>query len=222
MSQKIIKEMFENVVHIGHRTHKWNPKMKKFIYGSKNEIHIIDLTKTVSYLEEALKFMSKTIKEGKTILFVSTKPQSIKLTRELAQELKMPYVVNKWIPGLLTNFPTVKKRIKYLLDLKEQKAQGEFEKYTKKEASQLQKQIDKLEASLGGVQNLTKLPDAVFVLDVLRDSTPVLESNKLSIPVIGLTDTNVDPDRVDYPIPGNDDALKSIVYFIDRIKEALK
>ncbi|MFH1284166.1 MAG: 30S ribosomal protein S2 [Candidatus Peregrinibacteria bacterium] len=222
MDQKLAKEMFDNVVHVGHHTQKWNPRMKKFLYGDEGGVHIINLEKTLTGLDLALSFMSKIISEGKTILFVSTKPQAVNLVEDLASNCNMPYVTSKWIPGLITNFSTIKRRIKYLADLKEQEASGEFEKYTKKEASSLRKMIEKLEMSLGGVQNLKSEPDAVFVVDVVRDLIVVKEANKVHIPVVALVDSNSDPTLIDYPIPANDDALKSLSYLLGKIQEILK
>ena len=222
MNQNIVKEMFEAAVHIGHRTRKWDPRMKKFIHGEKSGIHIINLEKTAEYLEKALNFLAKSAAEGKVILFVSTKPQSIKLVEDAARDCHAPYVVAKWIPGLITNFATLKGRIRYLADLKNQETTGEFDKYTKKEASKLKKVIEKLQVSLGGVQNLNAKPDVVFVLDVLRDKIVVKEARRSHIPVVGIVDTNADPTSVDYPIPGNDDALKSLTYFINVVKEVIK
>jgi len=222
MDNALVKSMFDNAVHIGHRTHKWNPKMKKFIYTEKNGIHILNLEKTVDYLEKALQFLGKTVAEGKTILFVSTKPQSIHILEDLAKTFSAPYVVSKWIPGLLTNFATIKQRIKYLADLKDQKQTGEFDKYTKKEASNLNKVIDKLETALGGVQNMKSKPDVVFVVDVVRDNIVVKEARKLGVPVVGIVDTNADPDEVDFPIPANDDALMSLTFLMDQVKSAAK
>lgn len=217
-----IKKMFECAVHIGHRTQKWNPRMKKYIYGERHGIHVINLEKTQECLEKALAFLAKNVAEGKTVLFVSTKPQSVKLLEEAAKDCRVPYVVSKWIPGLITNFSTLKTRIKYLADLKSQEESGGFDKYTKKEASKLKKIIDKLQISLGGVQNLTSRPDVVFVLDALRDRIVVKEAKRVRIPVVGIVDTNADPSIVTYPIPGNDDALKSLTYFIEKIKEVFK
>lgn len=222
MNDKLVKDLFANAVHVGHRAHKWNPKMKKFIYTERNGVHIINLEKTVDYLERALQFLAKSAQEGRTILFVSTKPQSVRLLEEAAKKCSSPYVVSKWIPGLLTNFSTVKQRIKYLADLKEQRETGEFEKYTKKEASQLAKTIDKLEIALGGVQNMKSKPDVVFVLDVVRDNIVVKEARKLGIPVVGITDTNADPDEIDYPIPANDDALKALSFLLGMVEETLQ
>lgn len=220
MSKQDVQAMFDNVVHIGHRTHKWNPRMKKYIFCEKNGIHIIDLEKTAELLEKAVIFLEKLVSEGRTVLFVSTKPQAVRLLQETAQSVHMPYVVASWIPGLLTNFPTVKTRIKYLTDLKEQESAGEFEKYTKKEVSKLKKNVDKLQVALGGVETMKSLPDAVFVIDAVRDKIVVKEARKLKIPVVAIVDTNADPTMVDYPIPGNDDALKSLVYLIGRVAGA--
>lgn len=217
-----IQTMFDNAVHIGHRTHKWNPRMKRFIYGEKDGIHIINLEKTLSHLKKALEFLSKVAKEGKTILFVSTKPQAVNMLRDAAIACNMPYVVGKWIPGLLTNFATIKVRIKYLADLKARKERGDFEKYTKKEAAGLTKEINKLQIALGGVEHMNSKPDAVFVLDTVRDHIVVAEAAKLGIPVVGIVDTNSDPSNLDYPIPGNDDAVKALAFYIEKLMEAVK
>lgn len=220
--EKTIRDLFKNVVHIGHRTEKWNPKVKKWLYGELSGIHIINLEKTVELLDRAVQFMSKMLSEGKRILFVTTKPQAIHLVEELAVNLKMPYVVNKWIPGLLTNFSTLKKRIKYLADLKDKEARGDFSKYTKKESANLKKIINKLENSLGGVSNLDSIPDAVFIVDVMRDYIVVKEADKLGIPVVAFVDTNADPSFITYPIPANDDALKSLNILFKMIEGILK
>ncbi|MFC1750517.1 30S ribosomal protein S2 [Pseudomonadota bacterium] len=216
-----IKDMLEAAVHFGHKTQKWNPKMRPYIFGVKNNIHIFDLQKSMDSLKKALEYVRQLSAEGKTILLVSTKQQAAALIVEVAKETKMPYVINKWMPGLLTNFSTMKRRIKYLNDLIEQEKTGELEKYTKKEASDFKKDITKLEVALGGVKTVRKLPDALFVADIVRDDTTVKEANKLGIPVIGITDTNADPDTVTYPIPGNDDAIKSLTYLITAVKDAI-
>lgn len=218
MQNDEIKKMFENAVHIGHRTQKWNPRMKRYIYGERNGIHIINLEKTYEMLEKALAFLSKCVAENKVVLFVSTKPQSVKLLQELAQDCHMPYVISKWIPGLLTNFSTIKSRTKYLADLKRQVETGEISKYTKKEVSKMKKIMDKLQTALGGVQNMSSKPDVVFVVDALRDKIVVKEAKRMKIPVVGIVDTNADPSDLTYPIPGNDDAIKSLTYFLDTIK----
>ncbi|MEK7673343.1 MAG: 30S ribosomal protein S2 [Patescibacteria group bacterium] len=222
MANLSINEMFDSAVHIGHRTQKWDPRMRKYIYGEKNGVHIINLEKTNECFVKALNFLTKSVSEGKNVLFVSTKPQSIRLVEEAAQSCGMPYVVAKWIPGLLTNFSTIKTRIRYLSDLKSQESLGDFDKYTKKEASKLRKVIEKLTVTLGGVQNLNARPDVVFIVDILRDKIVVKEARKLGIPVVGISDTNADPTTVDYPVPGNDDAIKSLGYLVSKVVEAIK
>ena len=221
MDKKLAQEMFENAVHVGHRTQKWNPRMKKYLYGEKDGVHIINLQKTAEGLEKALAFLEKLASEGKNVLFVSTKPQSLKLIEESARACGMPYVVSRWIPGLLTNFSTLKNRIKYFVNLKAEMASGEFEKYTKKEAAKLKKIIDTLELSLGGVQNLRGIPDAVFVIDTVRDQIAVKEAKVVGIPIVAITDSNSDPSVISYPIPGNDDALKSLTYLVSRVVSSL-
>ena len=221
MSKQLIQKMFDSAVHIGHRTQKWNPLMKKFLYGERSGVHIINLETTVKYLESAANFLAKTASEGKVVLFVSTKPQSLKLIEETATGVGMPFVASRWIPGLLTNFKTIKSRVKYLADLKDQQETGEFEKYTKKEASKLSKTIVKLSTSLGGVRNLASLPDVVFVVDVVRDKIAVTEAKKLGLPVVAIVDSNSNPSYVDYPIPGNDDALQSLEFLLGEVKASL-
>lgn len=213
--------MFENAVHVGHRAQKWNPRMKKYLYGEKDGIHIINLEKTAEGLEKALAFLEKLVSEGKNVLFVSTKPQSLKLIEESAKSCGMPYVVSRWIPGLLTNFSTLKNRIKYFVNLKAEMASGEFDKYTKKEAAKLKKIIDTLELSLGGVQNLRGVPDAVFVIDTVRDKIAVKEAKVVGIPIVAITDSNSDPTVIEFPIPGNDDALKSLTFLVGKVVSSL-
>lgn len=222
MSNIDMQALFDHAVHIGHRSQKWNPKMKKYLYGEKGGIHIINLEKTLEGLSKAMDFLNKVTSDGKVVLFVSTKPQSLKIVEDVANSVGMPYVVSRWIPGLLTNFTTLKTRIKYLQNLKEQEAAGEFEKYTKKEAANLKKTIEKLEASLGGVSNMMDLPDIVFVVDTVRDKIAVEEARKMKIPVVALVDSNADPSLIDYPIPANDDALKSLIYLLGKIGESLQ
>lgn len=221
MAQEIYQEMFDNAVHVGHRTQKWNPLMRNHICAEQNGLHIINLEHTVKLFESALNFLQKSISEGKTVLFVSTKPQSYKLLKSLADKLNMPYVNSKWISGLLTNFDTIKSRIKYLSTLKDHAQSGEFEKYTKKEASKLRKQMIKLEISLGGVQNMSTRPDVVFIVDVVRDAIVVKEASKLKLPIVAFVDTNSDPRKIDYPIPANDDALKSLTYLFAKIESSI-
>lgn len=221
MSQAELKEMLAAAVHFGHQTHKWNPKMKRYLYGVREGIHVFDLQKTFGALQNALTFLQKSVAEGKTILFVSTKQQAAVLVEEVAKKCDMPYVTHKWIGGLLTNYSTVKKRIKHFSTLLEQEEAGDFEKYTKKEASKMKKESDKLQIAFGGLRDMKKVPGVVFVIDCVRDNIAVKEARKLKIPVIAITDSNADPDEVDYPIPGNDDAVKSLKYFLGKVEDAI-
>lgn len=216
-----VKEMMDAAMHFGHQTQRWNPKMKPYLYGSKNGIHIIDLEKTQVLLENALEFLKQSSATGKTVMLASTKPQAARLIIEAAKESKMPYVVNKWMPGLLTNFSTIKRRIKYFNDLLDQEKSGELEKYTKKEIAKIKKEIVKLMDAFGGVRELDRLPAVIFIADVVRDRIIVKEANKMKIKVIAIVDSNSDPDGVDYPIPANDDAISSLTYVISKVKQAL-
>ncbi len=213
--------MAEHAVHFGHPTHKWNPKMKPYLYGKRHGIHIFDLKKTAEVLVDALEFLANAKRANKTILFVGTKQQSHLLLQDLHQATRMPIVTDKWIPGLLTNFKTIKKRIDYFKDLKDQDRKGGFDKYTKKEQGKLRKKIQDLSASLSGVENMGDLPDVLFVADMVRDNIAVREARRLNIPVVAIVDSNGDPDLVDYPISANDDAIKSLEYIFSLIKEAL-
>ena len=222
MADKIYQDMIANAVQYGHRTHKWDPRMRKFLHGEKDGIHVFNLEKTAEMLAKALDFVGKSVSEGKVVLLVSTKPQAIKLVEKTAKDCGMPFVTTRWIPGLITNFVTIKKRIKYLRDLKNQEASGELEeKYTKKETMKLKKTIEKLEASLGGVQDLTKKPDVIFVVDVVKDKIVVEEAGRAGIPVVAIVDSNSNPEGVTYPIPGNDDAVRSITFFVEKIAEVV-
>lgn len=218
----LMREMLANAVHFGHKTTKWNPKMAPFLYGKKNGVHIFDLNQTYQGLMDATEFLRGAAMQGKTILFVSTKPQATQFVREQAEKCGMPYVTSKWIPGLLTNFKTIRSRVKYMLALKEERENGGFEKFTKKEASDLNKQIEKLESALGGVANLEKIPDAVIVLDCMRDRIAVQEAQKMHTTVVAVVDSNVDPDGIKYPIPGNDDAIKSITFLLGHLSNAIQ
>lgn len=221
MNQTVIKEMLDNAVHFGHKTQKWNPKMRKYLFGARNGVHIFDLEKTELALDKAIDFLRNAAASGKTILFVSTKPQAAQLMKEAAEAVKMPFVVHKWMGGLLTNFTTMKQRIRYYKTLKEQEKTGGFEKYTKKEAVVLRKEIEKLDAALGGVIDVERLPDVIFLADAVRDRIVVREANKVKIPVVAIADSNANPDGIAYPIPGNDDAVKSLTYLIHKVKSAI-
>lgn len=221
MSDISIKEMAKNAVHFGHPTHKWNPKMKPYLFGARQGIHIFDLQKTAKALVIALDFLSNAARAKKTILFVGTKQQCHAALVDIKKVTKMPIVTDKWIPGLLTNFKTIKKRITYFKQLKLDDASGALQKYTKKEQVKLRKKVQDLSSTLSGVEEMEDLPDLVFVTDIVRDHIPVEEARKLHIPVIGIVDSNGDPDMVDLPIPANDDAIKSIEYILNLAKEAI-
>lgn len=212
-------EMLKAGVHFGHRTNKWNPKMEPYIYGVRNNIHIIDLEKTILGLNEALSFVKKIAQANGVILFVGTKKQASSLVKNIAVKIGMPYVANRWVGGLFTNYAIISKQIKLLEDLEKGMKTGEFEKYTKKERLNLEKKIKKLDQKFGGLRNLTKLPEAIFVTDINHDKIAVLEAKSRGIPVIALADTDVDPTLATYPIPANDDALSSIKIMIEKIAD---
>jgi small subunit ribosomal protein S2 len=222
MSDISLKDMAASAVHFGHPTSRWNPKMKPYIYGARYGVHIFDLKKTANKLVEALDFLSKMAREKKEILFVGTKQQCRRFLFEIKDETGMPIVTDKWIPGLLTNFKTIKERIDYFKKLKEDDAKGNLSKFTKKEQTKLRKKIQDLSTSLSGVENMRGRPDVLFVADIVRDHISVKEARTLKIPVVGIVDSNADPDMVDYPIPANDDAIKSLQYILTLAKEAVK
>lgn len=215
------KELLQSAVHFGHRKEKWNPKMSPYLYGVRQGIHIFDLTKTREGLEKVCSQLKALQAMGKTILFVSTKQQSIPLIEALAKKLNQPMVTKKWIAGLLTNWPTIKRRLKYFLDLQRSFQTGEIEKYTKKEQTALRKELAKLEIALGGVATMNGLPDAVFVVDAIRDRVAVLEAAKLKIPLFGICDSNADPDLFSAFIPANDDAVKSLSLLLSAVESEL-
>ncbi len=221
MSDISLKEMAAHAVHYGHPTFKWNPKMKPYIFGSRFGIHIFDLHKTAECLKEALDFLADSAQKGKQILFVGTKQQCRKPLQDIKAETNMPIVTDKWIPGLLTNYKTIKGRIDYFKQLKESDRRGDLSKYTKKEQVKLRKKIQDLSISLSGVENMTSVPDVVFVTDIVRDIISVKEAKRLRIPVVAIVDSNADPDLADYVIPANDDAIKSLTYILEMVKEAV-
>lgn len=221
MTDISLKEMVKHAVHFGHPTHKWNPKMKIYLYGKRHGIHIFDLKKTAGALVSALDFLANAKRANKTILFVGTKQQSHSLLQDLHKVTRVPIVTDKWIPGLLTNFKTIKKRIDYFKELKDEDGKGGFDKYTKKEQVKLRNKIQDLSSSLSGVEDMKETPDVIFVVDVVRDVIAVREARRLKIPVVAILDSNGDPDTVDYPIPANDDAIKSLEYIFNLIQEAL-
>ncbi len=218
---EIMKQMVQAAVHFGHKTAKWNPKMKKYIYGERDGIHVFDLFKSKNALDMAMDFVRSLVKQNKTILLVSTKKQAQKQIESVALEAGMPFISQKWIGGLLTNFDILRKRIKYFNEIRELEKKGELLKYTKKEVLKIKKNIEKLEVMFGGVAQLSKIPDALFLLDTVRDNLALSEAKKMNIPVVGIVDTNSDPTLLNYPIPGNDDALKSIEFFLNTLKNTI-
>jgi small subunit ribosomal protein S2 len=213
--------LLQAACHIGHRVTKWNPKMKPYLYGERKGIHIFDLRKTRDQLEKTCEQLVSLQKEGKMILFVSTKQHSTQFLEELGKAVGQPIVTKKWIAGLLTNWKTISRRIKYYLDLQNSFRTGEVEKYTKKEQTQLRKKLAKLDHALAGVSGMTGLPDAVFVVDALRDVIAVKEAHTIGVPVFGICDSNADPDFFTIPIPANDDAVNSVKMILDTVKDAL-
>lgn len=216
-----VSEMTEAGLHFGHRTSRIHPKIKPYIIGVKNTVHVFDLEQTAEKLEKALGYIEKLISEDKKILFVGTKVQVKNLLKETAEECKMPYIHERWLGGTFTNFGTMKKRIDHFKELEGEKERGELEKYTKKERLVIDKKLAKLEIKFGGIKNIVGLPDAVFVLDMKKDSLAVKEAIMKNIPVIAIADTNVDPNLADYPIPANDDAISSVKYILEKVKSAI-
>lgn len=218
-----VKKLFEAGAHFGHKTSRWHPKMAQYIHSKRGGIHVIDLNKTAVCLEIALDFVSKLASENKQILLVGTKRQAKDIVKTLAGETNMPYVTERWLGGTLTNWSTIGGRVKHLKDLESRMASGELaNKYNKLEVQRFQEEIDSLNVTYGGVKELNGHPGAVFVVDTLHDDIAVKEANKLSIPVIAITDTNSDPSVIDYPIPANDDAIKTIQLIADYIKASIQ
>ncbi len=215
------EEMAQASLHFGHKTSKIHPKMKPYLYGARNNVHIIDLEKTVEKLKEALKFIQQLVSENKVLLFVGTKIQVKDLVKATAAECGFPYVSERWLGGTFTNFETIKKRIEYFKNLERKKTEGEFEKYTKKERAKLDKELRDLGLKFGGIKELSRLPDAIFVLDMKKDAISVKEAKIKGIKIVGIADTNVDPTLADFPIPANDDAINSVKYILDKVKEAI-
>ena len=210
MAVVTMKSLLEAGVHFGHQTKKWNPKMAKYIYSARNDIHIIDLQISVEQVEKAYAFVRDVAKEGKSILFVGTKKQAQDAIKEEAQRCGMFYMNQRWLGGTLTNFKTIRSRIERLNKINQMELIGQFDLLPKKEVAMLKAERDKLEANLGGIKDMTQLPGAMFVVDLVKEDIAVKEARKLGIPVVGLVDTNCNPDLVDYVIPGNDDAIRAI------------
>ncbi len=209
MAVVAMRQLLEAGVHFGHQTARWNPKMRPFIFSERNGIHILDLRQTLQAAEEAYKIAFDITAAGGTVMFVGTKKQAHAAIEEAAIRSEMPYVNHRWLGGMLTNFQTIHKRILYMRELEQMETSGEMETLPKKERLRLRRELVKLQAVLGGVRDLRKVPDAVFIIDVNAEHIAVAEANRLNIPVVALVDTNCDPDLVDYVIPGNDDAIRA-------------
>lgn len=221
MSVVSMKALLESGVHFGHRTHKWNPYMKPYIYTERNGIHILDLQQTVKALDFTYELIRDKIAEGGTILFVGTKKQAQETIQVEAERCGMPYVNARWLGGMLTNWRTIRERINELERLERMRERGDFERVTKKEALGLQRKIEKLEMRLSGIRTMINLPDLVFVVDIRREETAIHEANLLGIPVVALVDTNCDPRSVDYIIPSNDDAIRAVKLLVSKIADAV-
>ncbi len=218
-----IKKLLEAGAHFGHKTSRWHPKMAQFIHSKRNGTHIIDLTKTVEQLEVALKFLEDTAAEGKQVLMVGTKRQAHDIVKNLAEKTGQPYVVERWLGGMMTNRNTIGGRVKYLKDLEGKMESGALAaKYNKLEVQRYQEEIDEMNHLYGGIKNLAARPGAVFVTDIIHDINAVREANKLNIPVVAIVDTNTDPTQVTYPVPANDDAIKTIQLIADYVEMAVE
>src|SRR6201746_2804207 len=220
MAVVTMREMLDSGVHFGHQTRRWNPKMKRFIFTERNGIYIIDLQQTLSYIDKAYEFVKETVSHGGSILFVGTKKQAQESIAAEATRVGMPYVNQRWLGGMLTNFSTVHKRLQRMKELEAMEQTGGFEGRPKKETLMLTREKNKLERSLGGIRDMAKVPSAVWVVDTNKEHLAVSEARKLGIPVIAILDTNCDPDEVDYPIPGNDDAIRSAAPLTKALAEA--
>ncbi|SEN79055.1 30S ribosomal protein S2 [Lihuaxuella thermophila] len=216
-----MKQLLEAGVHFGHQTRRWNPKMSKYIFTERNGIYIIDLQKTVKMMEQAYNFVRDLAADGGTILFVGTKKQAQEAVKEEAIRSDMFYVNHRWLGGTLTNFQTIRKRIERLHELERMAEDGTFDVLPKKEVVLLKKEHAKLEKFLGGIKNMKKLPDAIFIIDPRKERIAVAEARKLNIPIISIVDTNCDPDEIDYVIPGNDDAIRAVRLFTSKIADAI-
>jgi small subunit ribosomal protein S2 len=217
-----MKQLLEAGVHFGHQTRRWNPKMKRFIYGERNGIYIIDLQQTLQRIEAAYSFVRDLTADGGTVLFIGTKKQAQDPIRDAADGCGMPFINERWLGGMLTNFTTISGRVKKMTEYQRMRAVGDFEAMPKKEALMVSRELEKLERNLGGIRDMQKLPDAVFIIDTKKEHIGVVEANKLKIPVVAVVDTNCDPDVIDFVIPGNDDAIRSGTLMCRVISDAVK
>ena len=222
MSVVTMKQLLDAGVHFGHQTRRWNPKMKRFIWGERNGIYIIDLEQTLGRIETAYTYVRDLVADGGTILFVGTKKQAQEPVQRYADRCGMPYINERWLGGMLTNFQTMSKRVAKMKDYQRMRDTGEFEAMPKKEALLISRELEKLERNLGGIRNMERLPDAVFVLDTKKEDIAVTEANKLGMPVVAVVDTNCDPDIITYVIPGNDDAIRSANLMARVISDAVQ
>jgi len=216
-----MKELLEAGVHFGHQTKNWNPKMKNYIFGQRNGIYIIDLQKTMRIFKESLLFVEDEVAQGKEVLFVGTKKQAQDIIKDYAEKCETHYVNQRWLGGLLTDFGVIRTSVEQLIEMDEMKEDGRWDLLSKKEQSRMDKVFRKLTKNLGGIKNMTKLPEIMFVIDSTKEDIAILEAQRLKIPVVSIVDTNGDPDGIDYPIPGNDDALRAIELFTMKISEAI-
>jgi small subunit ribosomal protein S2 len=216
------RQLLEAGVHFGHQTRRWNPKMRRYIYGERSGIYIVDLDKSLQGMEEAAEFARDLARSNRTVLFVGTKKQAQDVVAENAARVGMPYVNTRWLGGMLTNFQTIHRRLRRLAELREMERSGAFEFLPKKEVLKLRHEKEKLERNMGGIQDMEELPGAIFVIDTKKEQIAVTEANKLGIPVVAIVDTNCDPDEVDYVIPGNDDAIRSISLVTSLIADAIR
>ena len=217
-----IKKLLEAGAHFGHKTSRWHPKMAPFIYGKRNGTHIIDLVQTVNRLETALDFLSQTVAAGKQVLFVGTKKQAQDIVKQLAEDTGMPFVTERWLGGMLTNWNTIGSRVKHLKDLEARMASGELaSKYNKLEVQRFQEEIDRLNVLYGGIKDMNSRPGAIVVFDMINDMNAVREARKMKLPIVALVDTNADPSLVTYPVPSNDDAIKTLQLIAEYMKAAV-
>lgn len=222
MSKQLeLKELLEAGAHFGHQTHKWNPKMKPYVYGARNGIYVIDLQQTLPMAKKAYDFLKKTTESGKSVLFVGTKRQASAVVKEQAENCGAFHVTSRWLGGMLTNYKTISLSVDKLKKVEKMKENGDFKLLTKKEQSKVEKEVIKLEKNLGGIKNMRKLPGAVFIVDPSNEKIAVKEANLLNIPIVAITDTNCDPDGIEYIVPGNDDAIKSITLFSEYFAGAI-
>ncbi len=221
MAVVAMKQLLEAGVHFGHQTRRWDPKMAEYIFQARNGIHIIDLQKTSKKLDEAYEFIRSQVEEGKTVLFVGTKKQAQECIKEAAEKCGMYYVDQRWLGGMLTNFGTIRKRIERLKQLEQMSEDGTFSVLPKKEVIELKKEMEKLEKNLGGIKDMEELPGVIFLVDPKKERIAILEARKLNIPLVGVVDTNCNPEDLDYPIPGNDDAIRAVKLITDVMANAV-